>query len=299
MPSSKKYLIGCLIFPLLVALAFFIGYRSVSKSMPATKIIPDGSWLVISPTGIIPEYSEIRQTNIFNLSTDSVEEICAKILAAKEDRKIKGLILRPRFAQISYAGISELGDAITDFKSSGKRVIAFGDMIGQRDYMISTLADEIYMEPSASAGIMLEGVNASITFYKEMFDKLGIKMHVLQTGDFKGFGEPFSQTSLSPGTLENYKKALGKRYDLIISFIANNRNLANAAVKSIFEERPDYFLSSQQALDAKLVDGLVGREKLFSTLGISEKQMISLSGYQSSYATPGKKDKIAVVYLEG
>ncbi len=46
------------------------------------------------------------------------------------------------------------------------------------------------MEPSASAGLVLQGVSANMLFYKEMLDKLGIKMHILQSGEYKGAGEP-------------------------------------------------------------------------------------------------------------
>ena len=36
-----------------------------------------------------------------------------------------------------------------------------------------------------------------------MLDKLGIKMHILQSGAYKGAGEPYSQMELSKGTKDN------------------------------------------------------------------------------------------------
>ncbi len=299
MQGTKKILFGCLIFPLLVLLAFYIGYRSISKGMPSSISIPAGSWLVVNPGGLVEEYSEIRQSNLLNISSTSVEDICRKIDIAASDNRIKGLILRPRFAQMSYAGISELESAITIFKQSGKPVYAFGDMISQRDYLILSLADKIHIEPSASAGIMLDGVNAGITFYKEMFDKLGIKMHILQVGDYKGAGEPYSQTSLSSKTLENYRRALGARYELIIKQIADRRGISPDTIKAIFETREDYFISPKNALEIDLVDVIINRDAFYANYGIDTKQLISVSDYQDQIASRGSLNKVAVVYLNG
>lgn len=299
MPNNKKFLIGCLIFPFLVVFAFLIGYFTIAKRMPSASVTPADSWLIVNPSGFITDYSEIRHTPFMNLGSDSVEDICRKLKAAAKDSKIKGVILRPRFVQISYAGISELETALKAFKQSGKPVYAFGDMINQKDYLICSLADSIHMEPSASAGISLEGVNAGITFYKEMFDKLGIKMHVLQTGDFKSFGEPYTQTSLSAGTLENYRRVLGARYNLIKEQIAKRRSLSPEQIRIVFEEREDYFVSPTQAMQYGLIDRLVNRDAFYQKHNISTHQMLEIADYTEQSINIAQKDKIAVVYLNG
>ncbi len=292
-------MIGCLIFPLLVIIAFFIGFRTFSKSMPSATTIYSDSWLLINPSGLVSDYNEIPYSNFLNLGSASVEDICRNIGLAADDSRIQGIILRPRFAQISYSGISEINQALIAFKKSGKPVYAYGDMLSQKDYLLAISADEVYLEPSASAGIALDGVSAGITFYKEMFDKLGVKMHVLQTGDYKGAGEPYTQTSLRPGTLQNYRRALGARYELILDKIAVQRDLSPAAVKAIFEYRDDFFISPTYALEAGLVDSLLNRDEFFSQYGISTRQLVAVNDYHSSKYARSKAEKIAVVYLSG
>ena len=239
MAKSKGIVIGCLVFPLILIVAFVVGFYAFAKDAKSSKKITNDSWLVINPTGMLSDYSEVQNAQIFDYQQTSVEDMCVKIRAAATDSRIRGILLRPKMLQISYSGISEVAAAIKDFKKSGKPVYAHGDMILQKDYLLMSMADKVYMEPSASAEISLEGVNAQITFYKELFDKIGVKVHVLQSGAYKAAGEPYSQTSLKPGTLANYRRALGSRYDLLIRDIATRRKLTPEAVKSIFEERED------------------------------------------------------------
>ena len=49
-----------------------------------------------------------------------------------------------------------------------------------------------------SGWLMLKGLAAEVTFYKGLFDKLGVKADMMQVGEFKGYGEPFTRTEMSP-----------------------------------------------------------------------------------------------------
>ena len=299
MPRNKGFLIGCLIFPILVIIAFFIGFRAFSSSIPSTSVVSRDSWLLINPSGPITDYSEIPHSNFMNLGSLSVQDICQKIEQAADDHRISGIVLRPRWAQISYAGIAEIKRSIARYKQSGKPVYAYGDMLSQKDYLLALCADELILEPSASAGIALDGVNVTITFYKELLDKLGVKMHVLQTGDFKGAGEPYTQTSLRAGTLQNYRMALGKRYDLIINKIADRRELSPERVKTIFEHRDDYFISPKYAIEAGLVDVLLNRDEFYTRFNIDTDRLVPVKDYQAGKVPRLNLNKIAVVYLSG
>ena len=83
-------------------------------------------------------------------------------------------------------------------------------------------------------------------------------------------------TSFTPGTLANYRRALGTRYDLLIRDIAARRKLSPEAVKDILEKRDDYFISSAQARKYGLVDSLLSRDDFEHSFGISEKKSVSV-----------------------
>ena len=49
-----------------------------------------------------------------------------------------------------------------------------------------------------SGTLAVTGVRAEVTFYKDLLDKLGVKAEILQMGDYKGTGETFTRSGMSP-----------------------------------------------------------------------------------------------------
>lgn len=298
--KNKAFLFGCIVFPLILIIGFFVGFISSFKDGASfsPKKVPSDAWLQLNPSTIIPDYNEMQPMRWLGSGMLSAEEIIGKIKAAATDSRIKGLLIEPSFIQTNYPALTEIGKAITEFKKSGKPVVAYGEMFSQADYLLASYADEIYMEPSASAGLMLEGVSANLMFYKELFDKLGIKMQILQSGEYKGAGEPYSQTSLSPGTKSNIDAVLKDRYTLLLSGLAERRKLSIEDISKIFEDRKDYFIGAQTAQEMKLIDFPMSRDAALAKLELNNDRLISITDYSGS-KLKAQKDKIAVVYLNG
>lgn len=301
MSTKKTLLIVAIVFILLVGLSYWTG-RRMSKfafNAPASTVVSADSWLNLNPSAAIPEYNEVLPLNLFaNKSSNSMQNLCVKIRKAKDDSRISGLLIEPMGVMLSLATLHELGLAIEEFKGSGKPVIAFGDMMGHSDYLLATYADEIYMEPSASAGLMLSGASANIMFYKEMFDKIGVKMHVIQAGEFKGAGEPYSQTSLSEGTRHNIEEMLSDRYNLILAGVAERRKLTMDDMKSVYETRENFFLHAGEALEMQLIDHSASREQMLAERLIDRDNIVSIDAY-SPRGSSSRGQKVAVMYLGG
>lgn len=301
MSTKKIVLIVAIVFILLVGLFYWTG-RQMSKfafSAPASTVVSADSWLNLNPSAMIPEYAEVLPLNLFgSRDTNSMQSMSAKIRKAKDDSRISGLLIQPMGAMLSLATLHELGLAIQDFKSSGKPVIAFGDMMGHSDYLLASYADEIYMEPSMSAGLMLSGASASITFYKEMFDKLGVKMHVIQAGEFKGAGEPYSQTSLTEGTRRNIEEMLSDRFNLILAGVAERRKLTMDDVKSVYNDRENFILHAAEALEMRLIDHAAPRSQMLAERLIDPEKIVNINSYAVGKQN-ARGEKIAVMYLGG
>ncbi len=297
MKTHSAIFIGCGSIVVILVAAFLVGF-CVGLN-PAKEKISSDSWLVVDPSGYIPDYSEIRGSDFMGFSMLSADDICGRIRQAADDEKIRGMILKPSFAQISYPNLSEIAEAVEDFKAAGKPIVAHGVILGQRDYLLCSLADEIYMDPTASGGLLLEGVSSNILFFSEALKKLGIKMHVMQSGDYKGAGEPYTQTSLSPGTEENLRKVLKSRYDLLKADIARYRDIDTTLVAEVYENRPDLFIHAQQALDYGLIDGTANWESLMEEKGWQEKNCHPIKDYKNAETSFPMGNKIAVVNLSG
>ncbi|MDD4223775.1 MAG: signal peptide peptidase SppA [Candidatus Cloacimonetes bacterium] len=299
MKTSSGILLGCGFVLLILIGAFIAGYFIGKPFMTSTTPISGGTWLVLDPVGSIPDYTQVRGSEFWGFSPLSAEDICSRIRKAADDSKVKGIIIRPGGSAISYPNLNEISAAMREFKKSGKPVIAHAEMLAQKDYLLCALADSIYMDPSASGGLLLEGVSSNILFYREALKKLGVKMHVMQSGDYKGAGEPYTQTSLSPGTEANLARALKSRYDLLIKDVSGRRDLDSTLVRDVYENRPDLFISGKEATTYGLIDGTLSWEELLARHEIGDNDRVSFSEYESPAETSLSGTQIAVINLSG
>ena len=295
--KKNYWLIGCLIFPILAVIAFFIGMKNPLKTGSYVRPVKSYTWLQISPGGMVNDYNEVEYG--FMGRTASVEEICSKLKEAAFDKNVVGVFIDPMFVQIRTSGLNEIGGAILEFKQSGKPVLAHLQMQSQQDYLLAAYADTIAMEPASSAGLFFEGVSANVSFYKNMLDKLGLKVNVIQSGAYKGAGEQYDRTAFSPEAYGNIKAVLSDRYELLINHIARLRNLDPEQVRAVFEQRSDYLLSAEYAKQAGLIDIIQGRDEFLKRYLISDENLLSISSYTPSTKAVTAPNKIAVCYLQG
>jgi protease-4 len=297
MKKNTGIYIGCGVVVLILIAAFMAGY--FIGFAPKGKSVAGGSWLVLDLSGQVSDYSILQSSNFLGYNPLTVKDICFRIRKAADDNKIKGILIKPNLLQTNYANLNEIDAALQDFKKSHKPVIAHGEMLAQRDYLLCAMADKIYLDPSASAGIILEGIASNVLFYRDALKKLGIKMHIMQEGQFKGAAEPYTQNSLSPGTEENLRKVLKNRYELLQQEIAALRSIKIDTVQNIYENRPDLTINAQEAKKYALIDEIATWEELQKKYDITDKYQISISNYQSGSEASVSGDKIAVIYLSG
>jgi protease IV len=297
MKTRNALLLGCFTVILITVTAFIVANSMITGSRH--KSIGNDTWLVIDPSGEVPDYSEVRASGLWDMGNISVDDICQRIKRAANDGKIKGILLRPQAAVINYANLDEINAALQEFKKSKKPVIAHGEMLAQRDYILCSMADKVYLDPSATSGVVLEGVTANILFYKRTLDKLGVKMHVMQAGEFKGAGEPYTNTALSPGTEQNLRRVLKCRYDLMQADIAGNRRLDTLKVRDAYEQRPDLIISAAQAKQYGLIDDTRTWEDLKTEYKISKERSVAIGDYSTPSIDPDTGRLVAVIYLSG
>ena len=296
--SNKPILIGCLVFPIVLIIVFAISFSLSYKKLDLKVSVPSNAWLVLDLSGGVPDYAEYSAPSFMDITSNSCRELVDKINAAAKDKRICGILIKPDGVQINMANLNEIGEALKAFKQSKKPVLAYGESLWQGDYLLAAYADSIWINPSASAGIMLDGVSANILFYKEALQKLGIKMHVMQEGDFKGAGEPFTRTDLTPGTRENIEKVLKARYDMIIDRIAVSRKIGLEQVKNVYEAREELFITGDKAVSYGLVDKLGSLDAFKQHYGITEDNALKIGDYKPKIKL-SKAQNVAVINLIG
>jgi len=265
---------------LLTMFGFVVG--ALRTSIPH---IADGSALVIAPKGEIVEQlsgSPVDQA-LARVQGDAREEtllwdLVDALKAAKKDARIAAVVLD--LNSMTAGGqptLAELTAAIKDFRSSGKKVVAHATSFMQESYYVAAAADEIYLDPLGL--IAIDGYERYRTYYKDLFDKLGVEVNLFRVGAYKSAAEVYVRSDMSPEDREeslaylnalwfNYRKAVAEARGLTptdISDYVNNSVPAMLAAKGN---------SAKVALDAKLVTGLK------SSLDV-ERRMVELVGGDS------------------
>ena len=272
---------------LLTMFGFVVG--ALRTSIPH---IADGSALVIAPKGEIVEQlsgSAVDQA-LARVQGDAREEtllwdLVDALKAAKKDARIAAVVLD--LNSMTAGGqptLAELTAAIKDFRSSGKKVVAHATSFMQESYYVAAAADEIYLDPLGL--IAIDGYERYRTYYKDLFDKLGVEVNLFRVGAYKSAAEVYVRSDMSPEDREeslaylnalwfNYRKAVAEARGLTptdISDYVNNSVPAMLAAKGN---------SAKVALDAKLVTGLK------SSIDV-ERRMVELVGGDSSRKTEEK-----------
>lgn len=257
----------------------------------------------------MPDKTNNVETSPFEFKNQTyvgVVDAVKLIQYAKTDDNIKGIYINPgQSIAIGAAALKDLHDALSDFKSSKKFVIAYGEALTQGGYYLSSVADEIYLNPVGD--ISFKGLGMSIMYYKNLMDKLKIKMNVFYVGKFKSATEPFRADHMSPENRLQLKTFINGMFGQMVDDIAKNRKLDPVAVRKAADELS--IQTPEDAVNHNFVDKLAYEDEVFDDIKSRLKlkpndkiKFVSLSEYYDG--TTLKKDynasdKIVVIYAEG
>jgi protease-4 len=273
---------------LLVIFGFVVG--ALRTSIPR---IADNSALVIAPKGDIVEQltgSPVDQA-IARIQGDARAEtllwdLIDALQAAKKDSRIKAVVLDLNY--MSGGGqptLAEFAAAIDDFRSSGKKVVAHASAMLQEQYYVAAHADEIYIDPLGLVGI--DGYERYRTYYKDLFDKLGVTVNLFRVGAYKSAAEVYVRTDMSPEDKEESLAYLSALWSSYQTSVATARKLKPEDISNYVANTVPALLAAKGdaakvALDAKLITGIKSSQDV-------ERRMVELVGSSDS-----KSEKDAV-----
>ena len=233
--------------------------------------------------------------------TVGLDNILSNIRLAKNDEKILGIWLDGGQLATNPASAKAIRDALLDFKTSGKWIVASSKNYGQTSYYIASVADRICLDPTGQ--VQWNGLSATKMYYTRIMEKIGVEMQILKVGTFKSAVEPFFRTSMSDadrlqteqfldGIWSEYKKAVGA-----------SRKLTDEQLNAL-ADRYMGLQAAEEQVKAGLVDTLVYGQDMDSLMrvytGTKDYNMLT-TGKLAQVKRPESKakDKVAVLYLEG
>lgn len=234
-----------------------------------------------------------------------LDEILKNIEKAKSDPDIKGIYLDLGIVPSGLTMVREIRQALLDFKTSGKFIIAYGEVYSQVAYYLGSVADKIYLHPDGA--IEFRGLDAEIMFLKGTLEKLDVDMQVIRHGKYKSAVEMFMLDKMSDANREQLNAMISDMWGTMLADISSSRNLSKDQLKIIADNLDA--LDADKALASKMVDGLFYKDELLAELraktGLGENDKIatvSMAKYTMVPPSVSEKfsaNKIAVIYAIG
>ena len=243
--------LAVLIFVAAVLVVLFVASRGPS--------IRDSSVLVIRPTGGLAERPpDDLLGQVLGGEEDTLKTYLDALRLAKRDARIGHVLLLPSGLSLEYWGkVQELRAAIQDFRSSGKKVVAFLEYGSDREYYLASAADQVFLLPTAP--LDLTGVASYQLFLRGTLEKLGIEPDFLRIGEFKTAPNQLTERRMTPAHREMMESLTRSMYDQLVRGIAESRRKTDAEIRQLIDQGP---FTAEEALRAGLVDDLAYEDQL-------------------------------------
>jgi protease-4 len=240
-------------------------------------LVPRSSALVIAPEGELveqlssdPVRRAIGQASGGPAPETLLKDVIDAIESAKNDSRIKLIVLD--LGNLDKSGLSklqEIGAALRDFRSAGKRVVVGADSLDQGQYYLAAQAGEVYLDPLGF--VYIDGFSHYRMFLKDAIEKLGVDVNIFKAGTFKSFTDQFSRSDMAPSERAASSAWLAALWNAYTQDVTRARSLPANALSEYVSEAPAALAAvngdaAKLALQRGLVTALKSRRQLADEL---------------------------------
>jgi len=305
--------VGIVISSVLLFILFFVLMIGIVASVGEEKkiAVKENSVLYLNLDQVITERTPENSLAGLPLvggneeKTIGFPDLIRALKAAKTDPKIKGIYLNVTYPQAGMATMLEVRNAIIDFKSSRKPIIAYSEVYSQGAYYLASAADKVYLNPQG--GLEFKGFRTELAFFKGALEKLGIEAQVIRVGHYKSAVEPFINTKMSDYNRQQVTEYVNGLYQVFLAGISQSRHIPAGDLHQLANAYA--IRQPQDALTHKLVDGLRYKDEVLDELRKlthkdkkSNVDIVGINEYAKNLpasATFTAKNKVAVIYANG
>lgn len=242
-------------------------------------------------------------TNRDAYATPSLYDVVRLIHRAKNDSAVKGIYLKANGNGNGFGASEEIRNALIEFKSGGKFIYAYGDIIPQRAYHVANVANKIYCNPKG--GVDWRGFSLEYLFLKGTLERLKIDPQIFYAGKFKSATEPFRETKMTDANRLQSTELLGDLYTHFLTRTAQQRKIDTATLFKLANENSIRFATD--AVRYKLVDGTRYDDQvkdeikqLLKVTKLDKINFVPIAKYAHAVEfTQQGRDRIAVIYATG
>lgn len=304
--------VGIIISTVLIAIFFIVSVVAIVSSIDSDKTVDvaSNSVLYLNLDQTIKERTPNKSLDNLPIIGSNAgkslgfNDLMRALKKAKTDDNIKCIYLNVSSPRAGKATLKEIRDALIDFKTSKKKIIAYSEVYTQDAYYLASVADKVYLNPQGA--LEFKGFSSQLTFFKGAMEKLGVEAQIIRVGNYKSAVEPFTNDKMSDYNRKQVTAYLGGLYNVFLEGISVSRNIPK---DSLYKMADTYKIQSpKDALTYKMVDGLKYKDEVIDELkslsGTGKKETIATVTI-NDYAMNQKQDnsesknKIAVIYANG
>lgn len=237
----------------------------------------------------------------------TLSSIVASLREGAENENVRLLYISCQGVMASPATLDALRHEVVKFKSKGKKVYAYGDVISNADYFIASVADSIFMNPAGQ--LYLKGLGSTSIYMKSLLDKLGVSFQVVKVGTFKSAVEPYIMDQMSEPARAQLDTLFTNMWSYIRKNISSTRKgVTPESIDKAINDSCIFYAPASEAVRSGFVDRLVYGRQIKSILAkavdveedklniLTTSELRAESSSQMSYSV---KNQIAVLYACG
>jgi len=302
----KRILIGLLAVVGALTLLFtglLVGLLIVGASNKPT--VPGQVVLELELDERLVEYvPEDSLASAFGSERLTVRDVVDALEKAGGDERVKGLVVKVSGTPGSTAVVQELRDAVKAFRATGKKAVAYADTFGESGnatggYYLASAFDEVYVQPSGEVSVT--GVAIETPFARDALAKLGVKPRMSKRHEYKAAVNTFTEQTYTGPHREETERFLTSLLGQMVKGVAEERGLSEEQARAAVDAAP---LLAQEALEAKLVDGLLYRDEVYAKVKEAAgegAQLLYLEKYLERAGRPNQTgpQTVALIYGAG
>ena len=184
------------------------------------------------------------------------------IEAARIDDSIEGIVVNTAQMKIPPTMAWEIKTALDKFRASDKRVVMYLENGGMTEWLLTSAADEVIMDPAGTLSI--PGFVSGTTYLGELLDHWGVGVEELRNLEYKTAFESLSRSDMSSADREQRQALIDDFYSLWQSSMDSGRNLSSSTFDDLIDR--GIYLSPRDLQQAGVVDRLGRYSDLEDTL---------------------------------
>ena len=233
-------------------------------------------------------------------------QIVNVIESAKEDKEIEIILIDSSMMSLSATDALEIGQALENFKATGKKVVSYGDFFFQHQYLLASFANEILINPFGL--VYIEGYKDFRLYFKNALEKYKIDVSTYVAGEYKSASEIFTNDSMTESTKIESRRFLGSLWNNWVEIVSSNReDFLKISIQKYIDDIGNLVSSakngSELAVTLGLADKVLNRieleEYLLNLSNGKRKYYLNFLDYFEKISLPQSSNKLAIINAEG